>query len=190
MVLAKEVWETLSAIDVSSHVEKKNNLNYLSWAWAWATLMSKYPDADYSFSSHTFPDTTVEITATVTIKKGDQHLSRSMWLPVMNYKNQAVKNPDAFAVNSCKMRCLVKCLAMFGLGFTIYAGSELDVPADESDGFVDPQEAEMIRAMVIETKSDMEKFCSAFGIDAVEQLKVSQKDKAIMLLRRKLSASK
>ena len=190
MVLAQEVLETLSKIDVSSHVEKKNNLNYLSWAWAWATLMSKYPNADYRFSSHTFPDTTVEITATVTIKKGDEQLSRSMWLPVMNYKNQAIKNPDAFAVNSCKMRCLVKCLAMFGLGFTIYAGSELDVPAEDVDGRIDAQEAEMIRAMVLETKSDMEKFCSAFGIDAVEQLKVSQKDKAVMLLRRKLSASK
>jgi hypothetical protein len=58
-----------------------------------------------------------------TVKIGDY--SRRMWLPVMDYKNKAVVNPDAFALNSAMMRCLVKCLALYGLGHYIYAGEDL-----------------------------------------------------------------
>lgn len=187
--LAKEIWDTLSQIDVSKHVEKKNGLNYLSWAWAWGILMSKYPNTNYAFTKETLDDGTVEITSTVAIIKGEHQIRRSMWLPVMNYKNQAIKNPDAFAINTTKMRVLVKCLAMFGLGFTVYAGDDLDVPVESDDNYISGPDAEVIRMMIIKSKSDMEKFCQAFGVDTVEQLKTSQHEKALSMLKRKLNAS-
>ena len=125
----KDVWETLSKIDVSDKVEKKMNLSYLSWAWAWETMMNNYPDAQYNFYENqetgvpyvTLPDGTAEVRCRVTIG----NLAREMWLPVMDFKNNAVANPSAREVSDTKMRCLVKTLGMWGLGLYIYAGQDL-----------------------------------------------------------------
>jgi hypothetical protein len=117
-----EIWATLSKIDVSKHVEKKNGLTYLSWAYAWGILMQHYPQAEYSFAHHEIhPDGTVTVHCDLMIEK----CHRSMWLPVMDYKNNAIKNPDARKISDTKMRCLVKCISMFGLGWAIYAGEDI-----------------------------------------------------------------
>jgi predicted amidohydrolase YtcJ len=123
------IWATLSQVDVSGRIEKKQNLSFLSWSWAWGTLMEHYPQAEYSFQepAESQRDGSVMVYCTVTI----DGLSRQMWLPVMDFKNQAISNPDAVQVNKAKMRCLVKCLAMFGLGHYIYAGE--DLPSAEAD---------------------------------------------------------
>jgi len=128
----KEVWETLSKVDCSEHIEKKMNLSYLSWAWAWGVLMEHYADAQLTFQAFTdqdgimrdamfYPDGSASVHVTVSI--GD--LARSMWLPVMDYKNNAISNPSARQISDAKMRCLVKAIALFGLGHYIYAGEDL-----------------------------------------------------------------
>lgn len=118
----REIWETLSQVDCTDKIEKKNGLSYLSWAWAWGVLMEYYPEATFEFDEpKSQPDGTMMVFCTVTIGEN----SRRMWLPVMDYKNKAVVNPDAFALNSAMMRCLVKCLALYGLGHYIYAGEDL-----------------------------------------------------------------
>lgn len=122
-----KIWETLSKIDVSRHVEKKNGLSYLSWAWAWGVLMEHYPHAEYSFSQ---PELHQDGTVTVHCDIMIGHCHRSMWLPVMDYKNNAIKNPDARKISDTKMRTLVKCLAMFGLGHRIYAGEDINPPGE------------------------------------------------------------
>ena len=128
----RDIWKTLSTIDVSKHVEKKNGLSYLSWAWAWGVLMEHFPHAEYSFSSpELHQDGTVTVHCDVMI--GNCH--RTMWLPVMDYKNAAVKNPDARKISDTKMRCLVKCLAMYGLGHYIYAGEDIN-PSTEPESVV------------------------------------------------------
>jgi len=125
----KEIWKTLSAIDCSKHIEKKNGLSYLSWAWAWGVLMEHYPEATFEFEPpQSQPDGTMTVFCTITIGEA----SRRMWLPVMDYKNKAIVNPDAFAINTAMMRCLVKCMALFGLGLYIYAGEDLPL-------FVEPE---------------------------------------------------
>ena len=43
----KSVFQTLNEINVNDKVEKKNNLSYLSWAWAWGEVKKKYPNAQY-----------------------------------------------------------------------------------------------------------------------------------------------
>ena len=130
MATAKEIWETLSQIDVSEHIEEKGDrkLSYLSWSWAWATLMGAYPQATYEFREFARGDGTLtdilqyphhdtaSVHCTVTI----DDVSRSMWLPVMDYRNNAIAAPDARAISDTKMRCLVKCLAMHGLGLMLY----------------------------------------------------------------------
>tara|TARA_R110000765_G_scaffold145834_4_gene248109 strand:- start:257 stop:976 length:720 start_codon:yes stop_codon:yes gene_type:complete len=143
---AKEIWETLSKIDVSEHIERKGGLSYLSWAWAWGVLKDHYPQADYEFRewtvdivpvSHVGPtidcmiyaDGSASVHCQVTIVD----VAASMWLPVMDYKNKAISNPDARAISDSKMRCLVKCIAMLGLGHYIYAGEDLPGNSGESD---------------------------------------------------------
>ena len=109
----KTIWDVLHSIDVSKHTEKKGNLTYLSWAWAWGVLMEHYPESTYSMGDVIFLDNgSAEVWVTVNIH---DH-KRTMWLPVIDYKNKAIINPDSMAINTARMRCLTKCLAMFGLG--------------------------------------------------------------------------
>lgn len=122
----KEIWTTLSAVDVSRHVQKKNGLSFLSWAWAWGTLMEYYPASNYEFKEPVvYPDGSVEIWVTVEVVTDTSAHRRQMWLPVMDYKNKSIINPTSRDISDTRMRCLTKCLAMFGLGHYIYAGEDI-----------------------------------------------------------------
>ena len=142
----KDVWDTLSKVDCSDHIEKKMNLSYLSWAWAWGILMENYPDAQIRFYEQKdsgipyvqMPDGTAEVRCQVKIGT----LTRDMWLPVKDYKNNAVENPNSRQVSDTKMRCLVKCLAMFGLGHYIYGGEDLPTSDDKESKPVKKAKAE------------------------------------------------
>jgi len=130
----KDVWDNLSKIDCSDKVEKKMNLSYLSWAWAWGVLQEHYPQSTYLFYQGEddvpyvkFPDGTAEVRCRVSI----DNLTREMTLSVMDNRNNAIQNPNSRQVNDTKMRCLVKCLAMYGLGHYIYAGE--DVPSSDKE---------------------------------------------------------
>jgi len=117
----------LLKINVNDHVEKKGNLSYLSWAWAWAEVLKIDPAARFTVHEYNgmplmyLKDDTGMVKVSVEIK-GD---IKTCVLPVMDNRNRAIQNPDAFAVNTAIMRCLAKCIAMFGLGLYIYAGEDL-----------------------------------------------------------------
>lgn len=183
-MLAKEVWDTLSRVDVSAHVEKKQNLTYLSWAWAWGTMMKHYPQTQYYFEDRTLDNGTMEVTVYVTIKQGEEEVTRHMWLPVMDYRNKAIPNPDSFALNTSKMRCLTKCFAMFGLGHYIYAGEDLP---EESNHTIDGDQYKAIMSLIEKTNSDMAKFLKAFNIESVEAMPQKSFQKALTALQRKVS---
>lgn len=117
----------LLKINVNDHTERKGNLTYLSWAWAWAEVLKI--DSAASWVAHEWadrpamflPDGSAMVKVSVTIK-GD---TKSCVLPVMDNRNRAIQNPDAFAINTAIMRCLAKAIAMHGLGLYIYAGEDL-----------------------------------------------------------------
>jgi hypothetical protein len=133
--MSNSIWATLSAIDCNEHVAKKGQFSYLSWTWAWAMVKDLYPYANYELLDDTvYPDGSMEVRVQVSInaqvafnsgKLVFNTVSHTMWLPVLDFKNNAIKNPNAMDINSARMRCLVKCLAMFGLGHYIYAGESL-----------------------------------------------------------------
>jgi len=187
MSLSKQVWQTLSAIDVSQHIEKKGNLSYLSWAWAYGTMMEHYPDLHYSFEQDKCEDTgTVEVTCCVHIHTGkeqDQMMMRHMWLPVMDHRNKAISNPDKFAINSSKMRCLVKCFAMFGLGHHIYAGEDINPVV--ANAIITDDQAKELKAMIEERDADVAAFCNHFKCENPSKLLASQFDRAMHALRNK-----
>jgi hypothetical protein len=189
------IWATLSQVDVSDRIEKKQNLSFLSWAWAWGTLMEHYPQAEYTFQepAEARNDGSVMVYCTVTI----DGLSRQMWLPVMDFKNQAISNPDCVQVNKAKMRCLVKCLAMFGLGHYIYAGEDLpNAEADKAaelerkqknvlEEKIDVDTLDKIISLIKETDSDEKVFLDYFKVEKIADMNVVQADIAVTKLETK-----
>ncbi len=121
----------LRNVDVSDKVEKKNGLSYLSWAWAVDTLLQRDPQATWTYGQPVMFGETVMVFCTVNA------FGKSMTaqLPVMDYRNKAIPNPDAFAVNTAMQRCLAKAIALHGLGLSLYVGEDLwdDVPVDTTD---------------------------------------------------------
>ena len=142
------VFEDLNGLNINGHTEKKKvegkELTYLSWPWAWAEVKKRYPDAHYTIwkNENGLPYTEDPMTGymvytNVTIGG----VTHEMWLPVMNGANRAMKRtPYEYTtkygkksveaatmmdINKTIMRCLVKNLAMFGLGLYIYAGEDL-----------------------------------------------------------------
>ncbi len=142
----KDIWGKLSKVDCSNEIDKKMGLNYLSWAWAWGIAMQNYPDTEFDVKYFSDPTNQskqypYEIhpdgTATVWVEVIIEGIRRKMWLPVMDNRNNPIKNPNSRQVSDTTMRCLVKCLALFGLGHYIYAGEDLP-PVNVEEDYVDP----------------------------------------------------
>jgi hypothetical protein len=143
--MSKSIFETLSAINVNDKVEKKKDLTYLSWSYAWGEVKKAYPSATYNviFDPIThkpyFYDENLGYMVMTSVTIDGETLE--MWLPVMDGANQAMRNhvyeystrygiktvdaASMFDVNKTLMRCLTKNLAMFGLGLYIFAGEDL-----------------------------------------------------------------
>ena len=140
-----DTFNKLMEVIVNEHTEKKGNLTYLSWAFAWAECKKNCPDANYEIwkdpSTHLpyvyDPATGYMVFTSVTID-GETH---EMWLFVMDGANKAMKAEPytyetrngekkvaaatMFDINTTIMRCLVKNIGMFGLGLYIYAGDDI-----------------------------------------------------------------
>lgn len=121
-------YETLAAINVNDKVEKKQKFSYLSWAWAVDKLMRADPTANWEYPpSATFPDGTMMVFCTVTAFG----IPRTMQLPVINHSNKPISNPNAFDINTSMQRCLVKAIALHGLGLYLYGGEDLPPDTEE-----------------------------------------------------------
>ena len=145
----KEIWDTLSKIDCSAKTEKKNGLTYLSWSWAWGIAMEYFPDAQYEIRQWNDKPYLIDelLGILVETKVTINGLTRLMVLPVMDSSNKSQKTVSytyktkagertveaatMFDINTSIMRCIVKNLAMFGLGHYIYAGEDLPTPIQE-----------------------------------------------------------
>jgi len=129
--------EMLLKKNVNDHVEKKNGLSYLSWAWAWAEALKADPKASYKiemFNCKCYMEINGTAMVFVTVTMFDKPMTCQ--LPVMDYRNKAIPNPDAFAVNTAIMRCMTKALALHGLGLYLYSGE--DVPEDSRSVIITP----------------------------------------------------
>ena len=174
------VWETLSAIDCSKHVEKKGKLSYLSWTWAWQILNEHYPDSTYEYYEPTFlEDGTAEVSVALTVE-GKTH---KMWLPVMDNRNASIPKPSSFDVNKARMRCLTKAIAFFGLGIYIYAGE--DLPQAVQTAVVSEDQAAEIKALLAEHSVDVKIFLQHFKTSAVDEMLAIHYSKAVSALKAK-----
>ena len=160
----KTTFEKLSAINVNDKVEKKSNLTYLSWAWAWSETKKACPDATYKIGVTEYDEHLGFMCHTEVTIAGE---TLEMWLPVMDganksmlkksytYKGNAweggrkvvvdktVEAATTFDINKTIMRCLVKNLAMFGMGIYIYAGEDLPETPVEMTPVSAPKKADV-----------------------------------------------
>lgn len=123
----KNHFERLAAVNVNTHIEKKNGLSYLSWAWALDQLMRQDAEAEWEYLEPRMFGETMMVYCTVRAFGK----ARTAFLPVMDYRNKPIPNPNAFEVNTAMQRCFVKAIALHGLGLYIYAGE--DVPEGAKD---------------------------------------------------------
>ena len=125
----QNIWDTLREHDVTPYVEKIPSGNfqakYITWTAAWKILMKEFPNSNYEFHDTVWEgEGYASVSCTVTI----ENHPRYMWLPVMDNRHNAKKNPTTRDISDARMRCLVKCLAMFGLGIDLYSKEDLPDP--------------------------------------------------------------
>lgn len=125
-------FEKLSKMNVNEFTEKKGRFTYLSWAHAVAELLKLDPEANWQYNKpETFPDGTMMVFCTVTA------FGKSMtsMLPVLNNSNKPIQNPNSMDINTAMQRCLVKAIALHGLGLYLYQGEDLpyEEPVDLSE---------------------------------------------------------
>ena len=130
---SKSVFDVLSAIDCSAHIEKKKNgsteLSYLSWAWAWSICKKYYPEAIYTIyeSENNIPYFTDGRTCWVKTGVTIEGIEYKEYLPIMDYRNNSIPldKVTSMDMNKAIQRSLTKALARHGLGLYIYAGEDL-----------------------------------------------------------------
>lgn len=217
----KSLFEVLSAINCNGHTEDKNGLTYLSWAWAWGEFRKVCPNATYEVykDEHNSPF----------IKTGEGYMvftkvtpgapwsegMLEMWLPVMDANNEAmldhdrevktkyktitVKAADMFDINKTIMRCLTKNVAMFGLGFYIYAGEDLpesekedgNSNADEKPRTPDPNDPPTAHTIAVaqSLKMELSKVADYYG-KSVELLTEGELNEAINMKLKSMEGKK
>ena len=164
-------FKKLSKLKVDpSAIQDKGGLSYLAWAYAWKQLCLQHPNATYEFQpdiNHDNKSVTTVVSVTIDEK------THTMWLPVMNHKGQSIENPTSRQISDSRMRCLVKCIAMHGLGIDIYMKEklwdiDLLVPNEFADDKPPPAPVEPIKEEIA--------FDKEHGAALFKQLKEAQKE--------------
>lgn len=144
----RSAFATLSAINCNEHTEKKGNLTYLSWAWAWKMVKDNFPEASYTIYEDAngipyFTDgKTCWVKTGVTIN-GLEHIE---YLPIMDYNNRSIplERVTSMDMNKAIQRSLTKACARHGLGLYIYAGEDLP-EAEEQPQPQQPQPSQAVQ---------------------------------------------
>jgi len=142
----------LLKINVNEYTEKKNGLTYLSWAGAWGEALKADPAVN--FKVEMFDGTPLMMVGGsfmvwVTVTMFGKPVT--CMLPVLDYRNKPITTPNAFDVNTSIMRCLVKAIAMHGLGLYIYAGE--GAPEEDDDA----PKPEAVKVAAVEPKPVVKK---------------------------------
>lgn len=159
------MFETLSSLDLSHLIEKRENLAYLSWSNCFSILKQIYPLATYRVIKNPengLPYFTDRIGIFVYTEVEIEGVTTECFLPVMDNKNKAMrlepytyqvwdnykknyveKNVNAatsFDVNRTIWRALVKNVALAtGIGLSLYTGEDVPSIGDDTNSSVPQQ---------------------------------------------------
>lgn len=197
----------------------KTELKYLSWSDAWAEFVKVYPDATYKIAKNEngLPYFKDEAGAMVYVSVTANDVTHEMWLPIMDGTNKAMKDKHytyqvneydsngkrtgqmidknvepftMFDVNKTLMRCLTKCLAMFGLGLYIYNGEDKPEIEEEPLELISAEQLQILQDLIKESKADLEKFLIAFSIKSLKEMPKQNFVNATKALNKKLEQNK
>ena len=183
----------LNQINVSAHLEKKGEFSYLSWPYAVAQLRLADPSAFWEvrrFDGIPYLKTEtgyfVEVLVTV------QGVSLSQIHPVLDSRNRPIFEPTAFDINTSIQRCLVKAIALHGLGLYVYAGEDLPHGEDPPKAKVTPiasvktitvGQQRYLQRLLEEAGWDEQRLLDYFGVTSVGELPMSEFDRALAALK-------
>jgi hypothetical protein len=199
----------LYKIDCSNKIEKKNGLNYISWAFAWAELKKQYPDSFYTIYEnkdglfyHTDGKTVwVKTGVTIPIMMKDElgcddklkYLEHIEYLPVMDLYNKSIslENITSTAVNKSIQRSLTKAVARHGLGLHIYEGEDMprviNNEGDEKDTI--SKKSELIDELIL-MGVEIEKVCKHYNKPTLIDFTIKELKDAIIKKQADLSSKK
>ncbi len=203
----------LNAIDISEHVERKGQFNYLSWAWAVKELRLAEPTATWEVKRWGgIPYLATEIGYFVEVSVTVKNITLSQVHPVLDGKNRPLISPSSFDINTSIQRCLVKAIALHGLGLGLYAGE--DIPSSDGinvaetssqpsqpsrplavvktfpkrdNGFTEPElltvnQLRYIKRLIQETGTDENQLLGFFGYDELAHIPKSEVNRVIKML--------
>ena len=202
----------LNAINVSDHIEKKGGFSYLSWPYAVAQLRLADPAATWEVRRfnglpYLASDMGVFVEVAVTV----QGITLSQIHPVLDGRNRPLLAPNAFDINTSVQRCLVKAIALHGLGLYIYAGEDLPVAVHEIAAANDtptkptevpeplsevrhigmrisgPQQAQ-IQKLVVQTGTDLSRLLEHFSIAKLADLPAAEFVRVVRTLENRRAA--
>lgn len=180
-------FEILNSINVSDKTEKKGNLTYLSWAWAWGELKKRYPNATYKIYENEMGWNYHTDGKTAWVKTGVtvEGIENIEYLPVMDFKNNSipVEKVTSTDVNKTIQRSLTKAVARHGLGLYIYAGEDLpEAEREEEEAKIKQKameklnktELSAVRKAITNNGYNEPKICEFFKIEKLEDMTVGQ----------------
>lgn len=176
----KNYFVELAKIDVSNYIERKGQFNYLSWAYAVDQLRRYDPEATWEVKKFTnekgvlMPYMQTPAGAFVEVAVTCKGITLSQIHPVLDYQNKPIQNPNAFDVNKAIQRCLVKAIALHGLGLYIYAGEDLpnDVITHQQLQTIEEKAEELAKLR----GGTVDKVYAALGIASINHLTTGQAD--------------
>lgn len=181
--LTQNYFASLNAINVSEHIEKKGQFSYLSWPFAVAQLRLIDPSATWEvkrFDGLPFLKSDagcfVEVAVTV------QGITLSQLHPVLDSKNKPIASPTVFDINTSIQRCLVKAIALHGLGLYIYAGEDLPDSAKTETLSVSQQET--IKTMIEEVDGNLDRLLAYFKVKGLGEILAVDYDRVIRALQK------
>ncbi len=201
---SKSSFARLSGINVNDHVEKKGAFSYLSWPYAVAQLRLADPSATWEVRRFDgLPFLRAENGYFVEVSVTVEGVTLSQIHPVLDGKNRPIAEPTVFDLNTSLQRCLVKAIALHGLGLYVYAGEDLPTMADEQPGpasvpasatpitgqRASASQVRYIERLIDETGSDLQKVMDYFGVAALSELTTQTASRAIKSLEKNRRAA-
>jgi hypothetical protein len=197
------VFKKLYETNVNEHIEKKGAFAYLSWPYAVAQLRLADPTASWEVKrfAEDLPYQKTDLGVFVEVAVTVQGVTLSQIHPVLDGKNKTLMEPSAFEINTSIQRCLVKAVALHGLGLYIYAGEDLPQaensgdaakpqatvkplrPAVQADvALLTDKQLGFINKLVAETKTDVPQLLTFFGFDSLENIPKAEVNRVIRVL--------
>lgn len=203
----------LFEIDVAKYVEKKGQFNYLSWPYAVAQL--RQADAQAHWEVKRFdglPYLVTDLGVFVEVAVTVAGITLSQIHPVLDAKNRPILAPTSFDINTSIQRCLVKAIALHGLGLSIYAGEDLPLAEQENEAegataktaqtpgkvasfpppesrsdTVTPAQVRYIERLITETGTGRQKVLDYCGVERLEDIAKSEASRVIRSLEQSRS---